>query len=346
MDSISHEFFMQRCLQLAAIGRGNVAPNPMVGAVLVHEGRIIGEGYHRLYGQAHAEVNCIHSVPAELEALIPQATMYVSLEPCSHHGKTPPCADLLIARRIPRVVVGCVDSFSAVAGRGIRRMQEAGIEVTTGVLEAECRALNKRFFTFHEQLRPYIILKWAQSRDGFIARPGGVPVRISNTFTDRWVHQWRSAEMAIMVGTNTALNDDPSLTTRLWPGNNPIRLVIDRTLKVPRSHQLYNDEARTIFITEQALEGGIQLDFSQDVIAALLPRLHAAGIQSVIVEGGAYLLQQFIDSGLWDEARVITGTGVLGEGVVAPQLKQALLQDETELYGDRIAQYVHASSSN
>lgn len=346
MDSIPHEIFMQRCLQLATNGMGQVAPNPMVGAVLVHEGRIIGEGYHKLYGQAHAEVNCIQRVPEDLVPLIPKSTMYVSLEPCSHHGKTPPCADLLISRRIPRVVVGCVDSFSAVAGRGIRMMQDAGIEVITGVLEAECRALNKRFFTFHEQQRPYVILKWAQSADGFIAGENGRPVRISNAYTDRWVHQWRSNEMAIMVGTNTALNDDPSLTARLWPGKNPIRIVIDRTLRIPPTAKLYNGDAQTIFITEEKTESGIQLDFSKDIIPQLLPALHAASIQSVIVEGGAQLLQHFINSGQWNEARVITGVKPIGKGISAPVLMNASLQDETELYGDRIAYYIPSSPSN
>lgn len=346
MDSIPHEIFMQRCLQLAANGMGHVAPNPVVGAVLVNDGRIIGEGYHKLYGQAHAEVNCIQSVPQDLVPLIPKSTMYVSLEPCSHHGKTPPCADLLISRRIPRVVVGCVDSFSAVAGRGIRMMQDAGIEVITGVLESECRALNKRFFTFHEQQRPYIILKWAQSTDGFIAGENGQPVRISNEYTDRWVHQWRSNEMAIMVGTNTALKDDPSLTTRLWPGKSPIRLVIDRTLRIPQTAKIYNGDAQTIFITEEKTESGIQLDFNKDIIPQLLPALHAASIQSVIVEGGAQLLQHFFNSGQWDEARVITGANPLGKGISAPVLKNASLQDETELYGDRIAYYIPSSPSN
>lgn len=347
MDSISHEIFMQRCLQLAATGMGQVAPNPMVGAVLVHEGRIIGEGYHKVFGQAHAEVNCVNSVPADLEGLIDKSTMYVSLEPCSHHGKTPPCADLIISRRIPRVVVGCVDSFSEVAGRGIRLMQEAGIEVITGVLETECRTLNKRFFTFHEKQRPYIILKWAQSKDGYIAGPNAQPVRISNVYTDRLVHQWRSHEMGIMVGTRTALQDNPSLTTRLWPGKNPVRLVIDRSLQVPGDYQLRDETAPTIFITEQATDvvKTMQLDFSGDIIPQLLPELHAANIQSVIVEGGAYLLQQFFNSGYWDEARVVTGSQALGDGIAAPVIEGGLLQDEIELHGDRIALYVPSASS-
>ncbi|GEP96562.1 riboflavin biosynthesis protein RibD [Chitinophaga cymbidii] len=347
MDSISHEIFMQRCLQLAATGMGQVAPNPMVGAVLVHDGRIIGEGYHQVFGQAHAEVNCVNSVPADQQELIAKSTMYVSLEPCSHHGKTPPCADLIISRRIPRVVVGCVDSFSEVAGRGIRLMREAGIEVITGVLEAACRDLNKRFFTFHEQQRPYIILKWAQSRDGYIAGAEGQPVRISNVYTDRLVHQWRSREMGIMVGTRTALRDDPALTTRLWPGKSPVRLVIDRHLQVPETHRLRDGSAPTIFITEKVTDAvkTIRPDFNGEIIPQILPQLHAENIQSVIVEGGAHLLQQFFNSGYWDEARVITGSRVIGGGVAAPLMTNAVLRDEMELHGDRIACYVPSSSS-
>lgn len=347
MNTNSHEIFMQRCLELAATGMGQVAPNPMVGAVLVHEGRIIGEGYHKIFGQAHAEVNCVNSVPGDMEGLIAKSTLYVSLEPCSHHGKTPPCADLIISRRIPRVVVGCVDPFSAVAGRGIRMMQDAGIEVTTGVLEAECRRLNKRFFTFHEKKRPYIILKWAQTRDGYIALPDGQPLRISNIYTDRLVHQWRSREMGIMVGTKTALQDNPGLTTRLWPGKDPVRLVIDRRMEVPQHYQLRDGSVRTIFITERAMDDvdTIQADFSREIIPQILPELHAADIQSVIVEGGAFLLQQFFNSGYWDEARVITSGQTLGNGIAAPVMAGASLQDEMELYGDRIAFYVPASSS-
>ncbi|SIO04819.1 diaminohydroxyphosphoribosylaminopyrimidine deaminase [Chitinophaga niabensis] len=327
---------MQRCVDLSQTGMGAVAPNPMVGSVLVHEGRIIGEGFHRVYGQAHAEVNCINSVPEELQSLIPKATMYVSLEPCAHHGKTPPCADLIIARKIPKVVVGCVDTFSAVAGKGIQRMKDAGIEVITGVLEEACRAVNRRFFTFHEKKRPYIILKWAQSADGFIAPPDGQPVRISNPYTDRLVHQWRTREMAIMVGKHTALKDDPKLTARLWPGRQPLRIVIDRRLEVPGHYQLHSEEAPTIFVSEDTF------DFSKDIIPQLLTRLHADNIQSMIVEGGAHLLQQFIDN-VWDEARVITGKHALGGGLPAPVLHNALLQEELEVQGDLISMYTSST---
>lgn len=230
MNSTFNEFYMQRCLELAAMGAGQVAPNPMVGAVLVHQGRIIGEGYHRQYGQAHAEVNCVNSVAEEERSLIPLATMYVSLEPCAHHGKTPPCADLIVAQGIKQVVIGCMDTFSAVAGKGIEKLEKAGIKVETGVLEAECRQINRRFFTFHEQQRPYIVLKWAQSRNGLVAGAGGVPVRISNKYSDRLVHKWRSEEMGILAGTRTAINDNPRLNNRLWTGKDPVRIIIDLSL--------------------------------------------------------------------------------------------------------------------
>ncbi|RPE09346.1 bifunctional diaminohydroxyphosphoribosylaminopyrimidine deaminase/5-amino-6-(5-phosphoribosylamino)uracil reductase RibD [Chitinophaga lutea] len=346
MERNLHEFFMQRCLQLARLGEGKVAPNPVVGAVLVHEGQIIGEGYHRVYGQAHAEVNCINSVPPSLQELIPKSTMYVTLEPCAHHGKTPPCADLIVSVNIPRVVIGCVDTFSEVAGRGIQKLEAAGVEVTTGVLETACRHINRRFFTYHEQQRPYIVLKWAQSKDGYIAPDSGLPVAISNKYTNRLVHQWRSHEMAIMVGTQTALTDNPQLTTRLWPGKSPIRLVIDRDLKVPADHHLYNDEAPSVFIT--AVTGRkktIVLDFNKDILPPLMAELHAAGIQSVMVEGGAKLLESFIRAGLWDEMRVITGEALLGSGLRAPAVRQAQLQEEQELQGDHIAVYIPAPSS-
>ncbi len=239
------ESFMHRCLELARLGAGYVAPNPMVGAVLLHEGRIIGEGWHKEYGKAHAEVNCINAVKESERQFISQSTLYVSLEPCAHHGKTPPCTDLIIRHKIPRVVIGCRDSFKEVDGKGIEKLKAAGIEVETAVLEQECRELNKRFFTFHTKQRPYIILKWAQTSDGFIAplippkvgisEPQTQRLFISNEYSNILVHQWRSEEAAIMVGTNTALLDNPELTTRLWPGPSPVRLVIDLNLRLPDS---------------------------------------------------------------------------------------------------------------
>lgn len=344
MDSSFDEFYMQRCLQLAKLGAGNVAPNPMVGAVLVHEGRIIGEGYHRQYGYAHAEVNCVRSVKQEDQSLIPASTMYVSLEPCAHYGKTPPCAELIVSQRIGEVVIGCVDTFSKVAGKGIAMLKEAGITVRTGVLEAACRQLNDRFFTYHEQQRPYIILKWAQSAAGYMAAADGSPVKISNGLTDRLVHRWRSEEMGIMVGTNTAVADNPRLNNRLWTGKDPIRIVIDRSLKTPRHYHLWNDQIPTLFITAEATATAgqtemITADFQQALLPQLMTLLHERKILSILVEGGPYILNQFIAAGLWDEARVIIGSHSQPDGVEAPVLAHALLTEETLLEGDRILYY-------
>ncbi|UPK68865.1 bifunctional diaminohydroxyphosphoribosylaminopyrimidine deaminase/5-amino-6-(5-phosphoribosylamino)uracil reductase RibD [Chitinophaga filiformis] len=344
MDSSLDEFYMRRCLQLAKLGAGNVAPNPMVGAVLVHEGRIIGEGYHQLYGHAHAEVNCVRSVRPEDQALIPHATMYVSLEPCAHYGKTPPCAELIVARKIGTVVIGCVDTFSQVSGRGIAILEDAGITVRTHVLEAACRQLNERFFTFHEQQRPYIILKWAQSAAGYMAAADGSPLRISNSLTDRLVHRWRSEEMGILVGTNTAVADNPRLNNRYWTGKDPVRIVIDRTLKTPRHYHLWSGAAPTLFITaEAATQEGVTetvtADFEQPLLPQLMRLLHERRILSVLVEGGPYVLNAFIEAGLWDEARVIIGSHSLPDGVQSPVLPPSLLTGETLLDGDRILYY-------
>lgn len=234
------ELYMQRCLQLAQLAAGHTAPNPMVGAVLVHDGVIIGEGYHKQYGGPHAEVNCINSVAEEHKHLIPSSFIYVSLEPCAHYGKTPPCADLIIRNKIPKVVVGCRDPFKQVDGKGIEKLVNAGIDVTVGVLEKECRQVNRRFFTFHTQHRPYVLLKWAQTGDGKIASYSEERLLISNDISNKLVHKWRSEEAAILVGTNTALMDNPSLTNRLWSGKSPIRLVIDMDLRLPKHLQLFN----------------------------------------------------------------------------------------------------------
>lgn len=340
----THEIFMQRCIQLAQLGAGLTAPNPMVGAVLVHNGRIIGEGYHQIYGQAHAEVNCVASVAETDRPLIPQSTIYVSLEPCAHHGKTPPCADLIIREQIPQVVIGCVDSFSEVSGKGIAKLEAAGITVVTGVLEQACRTLNKRFFTYHERKRPYIVLKWAQTQGGFIASETG-PVRISNSITDRLVHRWRSEEMAIMVGTRTAILDNPQLNNRHWHGLAPIRLVLDPQLKVPRDHYVYDHNALSFFIIDKNIEApkgvtGISLDFSLPLLPQLLEVLHQRQIQSVLVEGGANLLQQFLDTGYWDEIRVITGQQTeLLNGLRAPVPHNHVHGNTEMLDGDTITTY-------
>jgi diaminohydroxyphosphoribosylaminopyrimidine deaminase/5-amino-6-(5-phosphoribosylamino)uracil reductase len=353
---------MHRCLELARLGDGHVAPNPMVGAVLVHtdrntgEERIIGEGYHQRYGQAHAEVNCIAAVKEEDRHLIAESTMYVSLEPCAHHGKTPPCADLIVRMGIPGVVVGCRDPFPQVNGKGIEKLLLAGVEVKVGVLEAECVALNKRFFTFNTLHRPYIVLKWAQSLDGNIAGAvvgtgagaGSTPrTFISNEFTNRLVHKWRSEEAAILVGPRTALLDDPALTARLWTGPDPIRLVIDKELELPTSLRLFDGKVRTVVFNRlrHAEEGMVQyyqLADDPSLIHQLSVALHRLKIQSVLVEGGARLLQSFIDTDLWDEARVITnGDLELPGGLAAPRLGRVGNVRRERILGDTISYYAH-----
>lgn len=318
---------MARCLELAAQGLGRVAPNPVVGAVLVHGERIIGEGYHMQYGEAHAEVNCIDAVAPEDRELIAASTLYVSLEPCAHHGKTPPCSDLIIRMRIPRIVVGCRDPFSEVNGKGIEKLRAAGREVIEGVMEQECRRINKRFFCFHVAHRPYIVLKWAQTADGF-AGSGDKDVRlkISSLETDRMVHKWRSEEAGIMVGTNTALMDNPSLDNRLWTGKSPVRVVLDQALRLPRQLNIFNGMQPTIILNNirDEEEGNlllVKLRGDGSVVEQIVTTCHAMQLQSVLVEGGPRLLQAFIAEGLWDEARVITGTKVFAqEGLKAPEL--------------------------
>jgi diaminohydroxyphosphoribosylaminopyrimidine deaminase/5-amino-6-(5-phosphoribosylamino)uracil reductase len=305
----------------------------MVGAVLVYEDRVIGEGYHRIYGVAHAEVNCVNSVAAEDVPLISRSTLYVSLEPCAHFGKTPPCADLIIRMRIPKVVVGCRDPFPQVNGKGIERLLAAGVAVEVGVLEAECVELNRRFFTFNTLHRPYIVLKWAQSANGRIAgalgEGIGERVFISNEYTNRLVHKWRSEEAAILVGTRTALADDPSLTVRLWSGPDPIRLVIDKELTLPATLRLFDGSVRTIVFNMLKHEEGrdnlsyYQLADDSSIVRQICQALYQLKIQSVLVEGGARLLQSFIDEGCWDEARVITNNELeLPGGLAAPVLDQ------------------------
>lgn len=336
---------MDRCLQLALLGQGSVAPNPMVGAVLVHDGVIIGEGYHQKWGEAHAEVNCIRSVPPEYQSLIEQSTLYVSLEPCAHHGKTPPCADLIVQKKIPRVVIGSRDPFAQVAGKGIERLLAAGVKVTVGVREKECKDLNRRFFTFHTQHRPYVVLKWAQTLDRRITNGDYRRLRISNAYTNRLVHKWRSEEMAILVGTNTALFDDPELTTRLWPGANPIRLVVDMNLRLPASLKLFDGEHKTIVFNKLRHSEHINLLYYQvtedvSVVPQILNALYQLKIQSVLVEGGAALLQTFIEENAWNEARVVTNEQLtIGQGVPAPQLKHQTIQRTEHLYSDTIHFY-------
>ena len=352
------ELYMYRCLQLAQAGAGHVAPNPMVGAVLVYNNRIIGEGYHREYGMPHAEVNCIASVKKEDLRLVNKSVMYVSLEPCAHYGKTPPCADLIIQYRIPKVVVGCRDPFPEVNGKGIEKLLAAGVNVTTGILEKECRELNKRFFTFHTQRIPYIVLKWAQSSDGAIAAIDGSAVQISNAYSSILVHRWRSEEAAILVGTRTAMLDDPALTTRLWPGKNPVRLVIDRELKLPVSLRLFDESVPTVIFNElkntfssdgnnvftEGRNWFYRLKSDANIIDELMRALYHLGIQSVLVEGGAKLLQSFINENRWNEARIITNkTSRIPGGIKAPELAKAQMTREDHLFSDRIEYYTNPS---
>jgi diaminohydroxyphosphoribosylaminopyrimidine deaminase / 5-amino-6-(5-phosphoribosylamino)uracil reductase len=358
---MSSTVYMQRCLQLAKLGAGHVAPNPMVGAVLVHEGRIIGEGWHQQYGQAHAEVNCINSVKEEDRHLISQSMLYVTLEPCSHHGKTPPCADLIIKHNIPVVTIGSYDINSQVDGKGIKKLMMAGVEVNIGVLQDECQELNKRFFTFHREHRPYIILKWAQTADGIMAsQSNGIPgpdasgsvpgpserLLISNEYTNRLVHRWRSEEASILIGTNTALYDDPSLTTRLWDGPSPVRLIIDLQLRLPQTLKIFDRATRTIIfnaIKHEEVDNLLYYQVTEDVsvVHQILNALYHLEIQSVLVEGGAQVLQSFIDGGLWDEIRRIenkdkTAQEKITNGLKAPGLPIAVKVDEQRLFSDLI----------
>ena len=339
---------MQRCLQLALAGAGNVAPNPMVGAVLVYCDVIIGEGYHQQYGEAHAEVNCINSVIEQNRPFIEKSTLYVSLEPCAHFGKTPPCADLIIAMKIPTVVIACRDSYKEVDGKGIAKLQAAGVEVLLGIQEEEALAVNKRFFTFHQEGRPYIILKWAQSGDHKIANADFSRVHISNEITNRLVHKWRSEEAAIMVGTNTALFDNPSLTTRLWQGKTPVRIMIDKKLKIPATNHLLSDGRQTLVFNsiKNDTAGEViycRIDDTTPVLKQILQHLSVLKIQSVLVEGGAKLLQSFIDVGLWDEARVITNEKIIiGKAIAAPIINNYSLMSAEEYGSDKITFYKSA----
>ncbi|RVU00800.1 bifunctional diaminohydroxyphosphoribosylaminopyrimidine deaminase/5-amino-6-(5-phosphoribosylamino)uracil reductase RibD [Mucilaginibacter limnophilus] len=333
----SHEIYMQRCLQLAASGAGNVSPNPMVGCVIVHENKIIGEGYHGKYGEAHAEVNAINAVIAKYPnhaELLAQATLYVSLEPCAHYGKTPPCANLIIKHHIPQVVVGCRDPFPQVDGKGIEKLIEAGVEVATGVLENECRELNRRFFTRVQKHRPYIILKWAQTQDGFFAPADKCQYWITGTEARKLVHKWRSEEDAILVGKNTVAIDNPQLNTRYWAGKSPKRVVIDRRLELDNNFNIFDQSIETLIFNELKtdIDGKIKYialeDFDRFVPQYIMYQLYMQDIQSVIIEGGVYTLNSFIEAGLWDEARIFTGSGDLLAGIKAPEISGTLLAEE------------------
>lgn len=345
-----HKAYMYRCIELARLGASSVAPNPMVGSVLVHDQRIIGEGWHKQYGGPHAEVNCINSVSDADRVLIPSATLYVSLEPCAHYGKTPPCSQLIIQQGIKKVVIGCRDPFEAVNGKGIEQLIQAGIEVTMGVLETECIRLNERFFCFHQLHRPFIVLKWAQTADGFMAGNTSERLMITSASTNRLVHKWRSEEAAILIGTQTALADDPSLTNRLWYGKNPVRMVIDKKLRLPAQLTIFKDGNPTIVFNEviNKVEGNtsyIQLDQKTSTIAQILAYCHQQQLQSILVEGGATLLQSFLQEGVWDELRVLTNVTLTVEsGLPAPIIPSVLPFETTRIAIDEICFYHHPSS--
>lgn len=317
----------------------------MVGAVLVYKGKIIGEGFHQKYGGPHAEVNCINSVSTEDKEKISRSVLYVSLEPCNHFGKTPPCTDLIIANKIPEVVIGCRDPFQEVDGKGIEKLRSSGAKVECGILEKECEQLNKRFFTFNKKHRPYIILKWAETGDGKIAGEVSSRLRISNEQTNRLVHKWRSEEASILVGTNTALLDDPELTTRSWNGPSPVRLVLDMELKLAKNLKIFNGKQRTIIFNAIRHEEGdnfLYYQVTEDVnlVHQIVNALYQLKLQSVLVEGGARLLQSFIDAVIWDEIRIIKNEElIINNGLNAPAMIGGNLKEEAMIAGDSIKIY-------
>jgi len=328
MDAVNDRKYMERAIELASLAAGNTSPNPLVGAVIVHENKIIGEGYHTRAGEAHAEVIAIGSVKDK--NLLKKATMYVNLEPCSHHGRTPPCAKRIIDEEILRVVIGSIDPSTKVSGRGISMLRDAGVEVSTGILEAESRELNKRFFTYHEKGRPYIIIKWAQSSDGYIDR-----LRLNNEKGPNWitgmeerilVHKWRSEEDAILIGDKTVCNDDPALDIRLWGGKNPQRFVLSDSSQLPSGLKIFRGEPPTIILSLRTERGSVGAEYisltsRETALGEIMSFMHEAEIQSVIIEGGYEVLSQFIDAGLWDEARVFKGEIIFHDGLKAPVIE-------------------------
>ncbi|WP_304141377.1 bifunctional diaminohydroxyphosphoribosylaminopyrimidine deaminase/5-amino-6-(5-phosphoribosylamino)uracil reductase RibD [Mesoflavibacter zeaxanthinifaciens] len=331
----TQEDYIKRCLQIAKNGLGTTRPNPMVGAVIVHNNSIIGEGYTSAYGGPHAEVNAVNSV--KNKSLLKESTMYVLLEPCSHYGKTPPCSDLITHHNIPNVVIGCIDDNPEVAGKGIAKLKAHGCNVIVGILEAECKTHLKRFFAYHNKKRPYIILKWAETEDGFIApetKDEQKPVWITNTYSRQLVHKWRTEEQAILVGTNTVMEDNPSLTVRDYTGENPIRIVIDKTNKLDESYKIFDSSAKTIKLTKT------ELNFDSPLASQICNYLHQHNINSVIIEGGAKTLQTFINENLWDEARIFIGKTEFKSGTKAPQINGRLIS-EKKLKEDRIKFYIN-----
>jgi diaminohydroxyphosphoribosylaminopyrimidine deaminase/5-amino-6-(5-phosphoribosylamino)uracil reductase len=337
------ERYMNRCIELARLGAGSAAPNPMVGSLIVYKGKIIGEGYHKKHGEPHAEANAINSVANK--ELLEDSTIYVTLEPCAHFGLTPPCADLIVENKIPRVVIGTIDPFAKVAGKGIEKLKIAGIEIKTGVLENECRLLNKRFFTFHEKKRPYIILKWAQTLDGFIdidreENEFGEPTWITGSLALRLVHKIRSEEDAILVGRKTAEKDNPSLTVRNWTGKNPVRLVIDNQLQLSKNLNLFDHSEKTIVFNSIKNESDSTISFlktnpRKNSVQQILDRLYDLKIQSVIIEGGKRLIESFIKEGVWDETQMYIGNKFFNKGIKAPAISGKIVAIE-QLDSDKL----------
>jgi len=335
-DHHTDELFMRRALELATLGRGRVSPNPLVGCVIVHAGKIIGEGWHEKYGEAHAEVNAVNSV--DNPALLPESTVYVNLEPCSHFGKTPPCADMLIAHRVKKVVVANLDSNPLVSGAGVKKLRAAGIEVITGILDKEGHALNEAFFTYITLQRPFIVLKWAETADGFIARENYDSKWISHELSRQVVHRWRAELDAILVGSRTVAHDNPQLTVRDWSGRNPVRVVIDRFLRLDQKLHVFDGSQKTLrynLLKHEEHPGlsYVRLDES-DFLQQLIKDLHKQKIQSVLVEGGAHTLQHFIDNGMWDEARIFQSPRCFEKGIAAPLIHgrlttQRMLAEDT-----------------
>ncbi len=332
---MSHKQYIQRCIEIGTFGLGTTAPNPMVGCVIVHNHKIIGEGYTSPYGGSHAEVNAINAVEDKL--LLSESTLYVTLEPCSHFGKTPPCSDLIIKYKIPNVVIGTMDTHSKVAGNGIASLQNKNVNITVGVLEDACKMHHKRFFTYHNKQRPYIILKWAQTLDGYVAPIEKIkkePVWITNEISRQLVHKWRAEEQAILVGNKTVMEDNPSLTVRDWTGNNPIRIIIDSSNKLSKSYAIFDNEAETILITADDITS------DENATKQICDNLFRRQINSVIIEGGAQTIQSFIDTNLWDEARVFTGNIKFGNGIKAPEFsgritsEQLIFEDQLKIFNN------------
>jgi diaminohydroxyphosphoribosylaminopyrimidine deaminase / 5-amino-6-(5-phosphoribosylamino)uracil reductase len=343
-----YEKYMHRCLQLAALGAGYVAPNPLVGSVLVYNDCIIGESWHKQYGDPHAEINCIASVKPQDRHLIPDSTLFVSLEPCAHFGKTPPCAHRIVQEGIKNVVIGAVDTYKEVAGKGVALLRAAGVNVVIGILEQECRWQNRRFFTYHEKQRPYIHLKWATTADGFMSGYGRERLMITNEITNKLVHKWRNEEAAILVGTETAMLDNPSLNNRFWWGRNPVRIISDRNLRIPASHNIFSGGGTTwiLNIVKQEVSGKFQWIKLKESDCFhpenILQILYEQGIQSVLIEGGKQVLSSFLESDFWDEIHLLENTEMnIGSGLKAPYLNKGLKKEIFLIGDDRVSRIIN-----